>query len=235
VPSNLGRYFFLLEIRSGTGTKMKNFNLRIVLSAICLASILAAFTKVEAGPIRFDQVVQITNPKPGKADTVNFARLEVANYSGIVVGMDDTDDDDKKKRVGSPQQDGRVITETRTEIIEEEDCECEQPPERGKFPKWALLGLAAIPIAFVLIRRKKELPTPSFTPPTTGTPTPHSPTPKTPTPTPPITPTPTPPEPVPEPMTILLFGTGLASVGLAARRRFGKKADGEGESNDDSE
>jgi hypothetical protein len=31
---------------------------------------------------------------------------------------------------------------------------------------------------------------------------------------------------VPEPMTILLFGTGLASIGLAARRKFGKKGNG---------
>jgi len=26
-------------------------------------------------------------------------------------------------------------------------------------------------------------------------------------------------------MTIMLFGTGLASIGLAARRKFGKKGD----------
>jgi hypothetical protein len=32
-------------------------------------------------------------------------------------------------------------------------------------------------------------------------------------------------------MTILLFGTGLASIGLAARRKFGKK----GESADENE
>lgn len=232
------RFLPTIEIRSVTGTKMKSFNLRIVLSAVCLASILAAFTRVEAGPIRFDQVVQITNPKPGRADSVNFARLQVANYSGLIVGMDDDTDDDKKKRVGTPQ-DGRVITETRSEIVEEEDCECEQPPERGKFPKWALLGLAAIPVAFILIRRKKDTPTPTATFPTT-TPTPPTtvtPTPKTPTPTktPPPTVTPTPPEPVPEPMTILLFGTGLASVGLAARRRFGKKRGDDEESDDDSE
>ncbi|MCZ2389811.1 MAG: PEP-CTERM sorting domain-containing protein [Acidobacteria bacterium] len=52
------------------------------------------------------------------------------------------------------------------------------------------------------------------------------------TPTPPVTPTP--PQPVPEPITILLFGTGLASVGLAARKRFGKKR-GDGEPNEDGE
>ena len=114
----------------------------------------------------------------------------------------------------------RSITETKSEIVEETDCNCDQAPERGKFPKWALLGLAAIPIAFILIKRKKDTPTPTATVPGE-------------TPTPPMTPTPTPNEPVPEPMTILLFGTGLASIGLAARRRFGKK--GESESEKDEE
>ena len=51
----------------------------------------------------------------------------------------------------------------------------------------------------------------------------------TPTTTPTPTVTPTPEEPVPEPMTLLLFGTGLAGIGMAARRRFGKK-NGEEES-----
>jgi hypothetical protein len=44
----------------------------------------------------------------------------------------------------------------------------------------------------------------------------------TPSPSPPMmTPTPTPPT-VPEPITIVLFGTGLASLGFAARRRLGR-------------
>jgi hypothetical protein len=42
----------------------------------------------------------------------------------------------------------------------------------------------------------------------------------TPTATPPPGPTPPPPNAVPEPMTILLFGAGLAAVGFAARRKF---------------
>jgi hypothetical protein len=60
--------------------------------------------------------------------------------------------------------------------------------------------------------------TPTPTPPM-RTPTPTPPPPGT-TPTPPGPPpgTPPPPAPVPEPMTILLFGLGLAGVGFASRR-----------------
>jgi PEP-CTERM motif len=209
---------------------------RGLLSAICIASILACFARVDAAPIRFDQVITIVNPEPGIGSSVSFSRIRTID-DPMFIGGDG--EDDKTKKAPLPQ-DGRVITETKTEIVTDDVCDCEEEivTKRG-FPKWALLGLAAIPIAFILIKRKKETPTPTQTipigtptptPPGTPTPTPPgtpTPTPKmTPTPTPPpITPTPTPPEPVPEPMTILLFGTGLASIGMAARRKFGKKAD----------
>lgn len=212
---------------------MKNINYRVLLSAICVASIMAGFTKVSAGPIRFNQVTEFVNAKPGKAETGLFSRIRVAGDYGSVFVADD-DDDKKKKDSQQKPQDDRVITETKSEIVENEVCDCETPPPGHGFPKWYLLGLAAIPIAFILIHHKNTpTPTPTIpgqtptpTPPITPTPTPTPPgqTP-TPTPTPPITPTPTPPEPVPEPMTILLFGTGLASIGLAARRKFGKKSD----------
>ena len=216
---------------------MKNINLRAPLAAVCMISVLAGFTKLTAGPIRFNEVVQVVNARPGNAQTVSFSHLRVAGDYSFIFSPDG--DDDEKTKTAPAVQDDRVITETRTDIIQDDICDCEEEIKRGGFPKWALLGLAAIPLVFLLVHDDDETPTPTRTPtgtPTgspTGTPT-GSPTvtpTKTPTatPTPMLTPSPTPPEPVPEPMTILLFGTGLASIGLAARRKFGKKDEGSDE------
>jgi|SRR5215204_544033 len=186
---------------------MKNFTFRFSLAAFSLISIPILNFTANAAPVKFNQVVQVVNVKPRNARTGSFAQLRLANE--LFVFGDDGDGDTKK-----PQQDDRMITETKTEIVEVEVCECDDvDPEvaiRG-FPKWALLGLAAIPIAFLITRDRDKTPTPTTTP--TLTP------PTTPTTTPMTTP---PPEPVPEPMTILLFGTGLAGVGLAAHPKFGK-------------
>ncbi len=206
---------------------MKISNFRVMFSAVCMVSVLAGFTKVSAGPIRFGQVIEIVNTRPGQAETGSFSRLHVAGDPVFLIA--DDDDDKKKKDPGS--QDGRVITTTTSDIVKDDVCDCQEASIERGFPKWALLGLAAIPIAFILIKRHKDTPTPTPSIPITQTPTPSTtPTPSiTPTPTPPMTPTPTPPQPVPEPMTLLLFGTGLASIGLAARRRFGKKGSEEDE------
>lgn len=186
---------------------------------------MALSASVSAAPVQFNQVVQVVNVKPGKANTGSFSQLRLAN-DGVVIFSGDGDDD---KKPAAPQDD-RVITETRIEIVEDDVCDCveEQVVRRG-FPKWALLGLGAIPLLFLFNdddtpTTRTRTPTPTPTTPTTETPTPMTPTPTPMTPTPtPMTPTPTPPEPVPEPMTILLFGTGLAGIGVAARKKFGKK------------
>ncbi|CAA9413718.1 MAG: hypothetical protein AVDCRST_MAG74-2471 [uncultured Pyrinomonadaceae bacterium] len=187
---------------------MKNLKVRFFLSALTLYSIMAAANSATAAPVYFNEVVQVVNAKPGKAGTGGFAQLRLADDDLVLT------DDDKKKNA-SPIQDDRVITETRSEIVEEEVCDCENPLPpviAAAFPYWTL-GFAAVPLAFLVPPGDddNESPTTS-TPPTTPTPT-----------------TPAPPAPVPEPMTIILFGTGLASIGMAARRRFGKKTDEENE------
>lgn len=220
---------------------MKNFQFRFVLAVICFASVLLSVNSAFAGPVRLNQVVQTVNAEPGKASTGDFSQLLLVN-DYVLFKTDDGDN-----TVASLEDDDRVITTTKTEIVEEGPCDCEDVVvEKKRFPYW-VLGFAAVPLIFLWHKDKKKTPTPTQTIPITTTPTPETPTPtpktptptpKTPTPTPktptptktpPATVTPTPPEPVPEPMTLLLFGTGLAGIGVAARKRFGKKKNTETE------
>lgn len=196
---------------------MRNLNFRFFLSALALYSIMMAATgTAKAAPVQFNQVVQMVNAKPGKANTGGFAQLRLAGDDLVL-----TSDDAKTDEPTAPAQDDpRVITETRSEIVEEEVCDCAIPPVGGGFPYWTL-GFAAVPFLFLIPPGDNPSETPPGTPSETPTATPTA------TITPPMSPTP--PEPVPEPMTILLFGTGLASIGLAARRRYGKRKDDETE------
>lgn len=208
-------------------------SLRFFLSSLSLFSMLFVITgSITAAPVRYNQITQIVNAKPGKANTGNYTQLRLRN-DPVNDPVKDGDGDNDKSGTSKPQQDNRVITETSIEIIQEDDCNC--TPIKiggGGFPYWTLLGLGVVPFLFLIPKNDPDLvvtPTATPTPSTTPTPTPSmTPTP-TPTPTPSMTPTPMPPEPVPEPMTILLFGTGLAGVGFAARRRFSKGEDEETE------
>lgn len=202
---------------------MRNLQFRLLLSVVTLVSILTISLPAAAAPVKFEQVRQIINAKPGKAGTAAFAQLRLAGDDAKT----DDDKDDKDKGSAPPAQpqtqDDRVITTTTTEIVQDEVCDCVQEEIITKgFPKFALLGLAAIPLLFLIPRGRRTQTTPTRTTET------QTPTPTTETPT-PQTPTPIPPEPVPEPMTILLFGTGLASIGMAARKRLGKKDKEKGE------
>lgn len=203
---------------------MRNSNYRFMLSAVALYSIMLTFstTAVKAAPVQFNQVVQVINAKPGKASTGGFAQLRLVGDDLILAG------DDVAKPNTPPTQDDRVITETRSEIVEEEVCDCLAiPVAGGSFPYWSL-GFAALPLLFLIPPGDSGNPNDTPTPPTTPTGTPTPTVTPTDSPTPTVTPTP-PTEPVPEPMTILLFGTGLASIGMAARRKFGRKDEEETE------
>lgn len=196
---------------------MEKLNLKFMAAVVTLFSIMTA-TIANAAPVKFNQVTQVVNIKPGKAGSGNFSRLRLTGDDTPAGDTDGSDTDGDKKKAAAPPatQDDRVITETTSEIVEDEVCDCvDAVVKTGGFPKWTLLGLGAIPLLF-LIKKGGDDPTP--TPTMTTTPT-----------TTPTISTPTPEEPVPEPMTLLLFGTGLAGVGLAARRKFGKKSDGDNE------
>jgi hypothetical protein len=188
---------------------MKNFNFRFVLSAIALYSIMMAATTAKAAPVQFNQVVQVVNAKPGKANNGAFTQLHLVGDEPILKA-----DDTPKTETPQTPQDNRVITEIKTEIVEDDVCDCIViPPVVKGFP-YGWLALGGVPLLFLIPNGDDKTPTP--TPPvTTETPTPTT-----------MTPTPT---PTPEPVTILLFGTGLASIGFAARRRFGKKDESEDE------
>ena len=182
---------------------MKMRKLKLTISVIALYSITLA-APLKAAPLQFKQVVQIVNAKPGSADTGNFAALRL-NEATTTSNGDEGGDDDKKKAAPAPQQDTRVISETRTEIVEDDVCDCVSPQiVTAGFP-YGWLALGAAPLAFLIPRGDDNPPDSVVVVPPTSTPTPV------------VTPTPT-----PEPMTILLFGTGLAGVGFTARRRFGK-------------
>jgi PEP-CTERM motif len=198
---------------------MKKLNFKTALSAVSLISMLMIATSVKAAPVRFEQVVQVVNAKPGKANSGGFTKLRVAGDDVVV----STNDGDGKE--DPPVQQERMITEVSYDVVEDEACNCDPinvTTPKGKFPYWTILAAAgAIPVAVVLLRKKDKTPTP--TPFGNQTPTPTATATVTPTMTPTMTPTPT--EPVPEPITLLLFGTGLAGIGVAARRRLRKRED----------
>ena len=106
---------------------MEKLNLKFISAVVILVSIMTA-TIANAAPVRFKQVTQIVNAKPGKANNGSFSRLRLVGDDGIINDLNDNDGDgdNDKKKTTAPPQDDRVITETTSEIVEDEVCDCDE-------------------------------------------------------------------------------------------------------------
>ena len=141
---------------------MRKINFRNFFLSVAFISLLAA-TTLNAAPVRFDQVIQVVNAKPGKAKTGNFSQLRLAN-DPPPSSSSENDPPSSTDPVTSPTppQDDRVIVETDYDVVEEEVCDCvDVPTPRGGFPYFALLPLAAIPFFFIPPGDDNDSPTPT--------------------------------------------------------------------------
>lgn len=211
----------LVNSRSSRISNMSNRGLRAVFAI--LIALLTVSTPVQAGPVVVSEVKQIL------VNLRNPAKLTlgpVSKYDGkIIWKAGEAQPSESLKPLDaksieapattstpangpsslfaslaiSPDWQEPTIEQIRSGSVEGAVCDCgEIILAGGNFPKWPLLFLAAIPLFFIP-GDDIEIPL-------------------NPTPTPPVVVTPFT-TPVPEPVSLLLFGTGLAAFGVRLRRR----------------
>jgi len=178
---------------------------RVVRSfAAILSILLLTGVPTYAAPIAFSDVVQVLSNSQSPADLRlrNGAQDPAASVKGSMRPTFGTIDGLETQSdsllagiaIGS---DTRTIDIFAGDDVEATVCNCGEIIAAGAWPKWPLLFLATIPIFFINDCDKCDE-----------------------TPLPPSTPTPTLRSQVPEPVSLLLFGTGLAAFGTQLRRRY---------------
>jgi hypothetical protein len=199
-------------------SRFRTIRNRAFRSIVALVSILVLTgVPAQAGPIVVRDVVQVLssyqNPPNLRLRSPQDPAL-VAGVNSKPVGLDTCSDvaNSTLSSYMAPPSDsllgGVVISSDAipVEVIAEGDvegtiCDCgEITVPGGGFPKWPLLFLAGIPLFFIHNCDDCDSPLPPDTP--NPNPIPRSTT------------------PTPEPATLLLFGTGIATLGAGLRRRY---------------
>ena len=183
------------------------------LSAAIFSMLCLTGAPAQAGPVVFNQVVQVLSStnNPPDLQLRNISQTQtslVPDVTGSQSGNQKSSDSKGGKTTESLisgitiKTDGPITVEViDTGDVEGTICDCgELLLAGGGFPKWPFLFLGAVPLFF--INHDCENCDSSTTP--------------TPTPTPPTEPTPS---PVPEPASLVLLASGLAAAGAAIRRR----------------
>ena len=178
--------------------------------AAILSLVVTVMPPAQASPVRFADVVQMI--KSGRVTDQDLRLRTITQTSSTPATNGATSSTTINLPITTLQQ--QQGTSGTIQTIEVGDisgtiCDCGEIAILGAgFPKFPLLALAAIPLAFLGSSRSQTplLISPIAAPLPTPLPTPVVPT--------------VPPTPVPEPATLLLFGSGLAALSAYARRRL---------------